>query len=124
MRLAENSRFWNFLTSDFKKFSLHPLPYGEEEWEGEILSFVFIFNLNARLFQVLTTSYTDMRFVKKFTPPDFQAKDFTSVISLTFNSFCDKNTKVSVFSRYLHYWQNFTLPAAVTAVTNLTSDHI
>ena len=35
----------------------------------------------------------DMRFVKKFTPPDFQAKNFTPLISPNFNSFGDKNTK-------------------------------
>ena len=29
----------------------------------------------------------DMRFGKKFTPPDFQGKDFTPLISLNFNSF-------------------------------------
>ena len=36
---------------------------------------------------------TDMEFVKNFTPPDFQAKNFTSSISPNFNSFSDKNTK-------------------------------
>ena len=35
----------------------------------------------------------DMRFVKNFTPPDFQAKNVTPSISLNFNSFSDKNTK-------------------------------
>ena len=39
----------------------------------------------------------DMRFIKKTTPPDFQAKDFTPLISLNFDSFSDKNTKMSVF---------------------------
>ena len=39
----------------------------------------------------------DMRFIKKITPPDFQAKDFTPLISLNFDSFSDKNTKMSVF---------------------------
>ena len=34
----------------------------------------------------------DMRFVKNFTPPDFQAKQFTPFFSLNFNSFGDKNT--------------------------------
>ena len=39
-----------------------------------------------------------MRFVKKFTPPDFQAKDFTPLISLNFNSFSEKKHKeMSVF---------------------------
>ena len=48
---------------------------------------------------------SDMRFVKKFTPPDFQAKDFTPLISLNFNSFSDKNTKNECFWRNLHHWQ-------------------
>ena len=37
----------------------------------------------------------DMEFVKNFTPPDFQVKNFTPSISLNFNSFGDKNTKMS-----------------------------
>ena len=37
-----------------------------------------------------------MRFVKNFTPPDFQAKDFTPLISLNFNSFSDKKHKEQV----------------------------
>ena len=36
---------------------------------------------------------SDMRFVHNFTPPDFQAKNFTLSISSNFNSFSDKNTK-------------------------------
>ena len=36
---------------------------------------------------------TDMEFVKKFTPPYFQAKNFTPSISPNFNSFSKKNTK-------------------------------
>ena len=35
----------------------------------------------------------DMKFVKNFTPSDFQAKNFTPSISPNFNSFSDKNTK-------------------------------
>ena len=38
-----------------------------------------------------------MRFVKNFTPPDFQAEDFTPLISLNFNSFSDKTQNKSVF---------------------------
>ena len=34
-----------------------------------------------------------MEFVKNFTLPDFQAKHFTPLFSLKFNSFGDKNTK-------------------------------
>ena len=39
------------------------------------------------------SSHTDMKFVKKFTSSDFQAKNFTPSISPNFNSFSDKNTK-------------------------------
>ena len=35
----------------------------------------------------------DMDFVQKFTPSDFQAKNFTPSISPNFNSFSKKNTK-------------------------------
>ena len=35
----------------------------------------------------------DMRFVKTFTPPDFQAKKITPLISRNSNSFGDNNTK-------------------------------
>ena len=35
-------------------------------------------------------SRADMEFVKKFTPPDFEAKNFTPSISPNFNSFSDK----------------------------------
>ena len=37
-----------------------------------------------------------MIFVKKITPPDFQAKNFTPLISPNFNSFGDNNTKTWV----------------------------
>ena len=37
--------------------------------------------------------YPDMIFVKKFTPPDFQAKQSTPLIPPYFNSFGDKNTE-------------------------------
>ena len=36
---------------------------------------------------------SDMEFVKKFTPPDFWAKNFTPSISPNLNSFSGKNTK-------------------------------
>ena len=51
------------------------------------------------------TATIDMRFVKNFTPPGFQAKDFTPLISLNFNSFSDKNTKNECFWRNLYHWQ-------------------
>ena len=41
-------------------------------------------------------SAPDMRFVKKFKLPDFQAKNFTPLISPNFNSFGDTNTKIWV----------------------------
>ena len=37
--------------------------------------------------------YTDMEFVKKFTPPEFQAKTFTPSISPNFNSVSGKTHK-------------------------------
>ena len=48
-----------------------------------------------------------MRFVNNFTPPDFQAKDFTPLISLNFNSFSDKNTKRSVLGEIYNTGKNF-----------------
>ena len=64
----------------------------------------------------------DMEFVKKFTPPDFQAKTFTPSISPNFNSLSDKNTKkMSENGEIYTAGKNFTLPPAVTAVTNSTS---
>ena len=50
-----------------------------------------------------------MRFVKNFTPPDFQnqAQNLTPVISLNFNSYSDKNTKMSVFGEIYTTGQKF-----------------
>ena len=48
-----------------------------------------------------------MEFVKNFTPPDFQAKNFTPSISPNFNSFSDKSTKNEWKWRNLHRWQKF-----------------
>ena len=63
-----------------------------------------------------------MRFVKKFTPPDFQAKNFTPLFSPNFNSFGDKkHRKMSENGEIYTAGKNFTLPLAVKAVTNLTS---
>ena len=63
-----------------------------------------------------------MEFVKKFTPPDFQAKNFTPSISHNFNSFSKKKTqKMSENGEIYTAGKNFTLPPAVTAVTNSTS---
>ena len=46
---------------------------------------------------------SDMRFVQNFTPPEFQAKTFTPLISPNFNSFAIKTQKW----RNLHHWQKF-----------------
>ena len=61
-----------------------------------------------------------MIFVKKFTPPDFQAKNFTPSISPNFNSFSDKNTKkmsengeIYTAGKNFHYrrqWRHWQIP--------------
>ena len=48
------------------------------------------------------TLWSDMRFVKNFTPPDFQAKDFTSPIS---TASVIKTQKNECFWRNLHHRQ-------------------
>ena len=63
-----------------------------------------------------------MEFVKKFTPLDFQAKNFTPSILPIFNSFSGKKTqKVSENGDIYTAGKNITLPPAVTAWTNSTS---
>ena len=58
----------------------------------------------------------DMEFVQKFTPPDFHS------ISPNFNSFSKKkHKKMSENGEIYSVGKKFTLPPAVTAVTNLTS---
>ena len=62
----------------------------------------------------------DMEFVKSFTPPDLQAKNFTPSISPNFNSFSDKNTKKWVkmekftpLAKILHchrQWRHWQIP--------------
>ena len=60
-----------------------------------------------------------MEFVKKFTPPDFQAKNFTPSISPNFNSFSDKNTKKNEWKwRNLHSWQTFYTAAGSDGIDN------
>ena len=59
-----------------------------------------------------------MEFVQNFTPPDFQAKNFTPSISPNFNSFSEKMSENGEIYTAV---KNFTLPPAVTAVTNSTS---
>ena len=64
----------------------------------------------------------DMEFVKKFTPPDFRAKNFTPSISPNFNSFSKKkHKKMSENGEIYTAGKNFTLPPALTALTNSTS---
>ena len=66
-----------------------------------------------------------MEFVKKFTPPDFQAENFTPSISLIFNSFSGKNTqKMSENGEIYTAGKCFTLPPALTGWTNSTSDDL
>ena len=49
-----------------------------------------------------------MRFVKEYTPPEFQAKNLTPFMSPEFNSFDEKkNTKNECKWRNLHRWQKF-----------------
>ena len=63
-----------------------------------------------------------MSFVQNFTPPDFQAKTFTPSISSNFNSFSEKKTqKMSENEEIYTAGKNFTLPPAVTGVTNIIS---
>ena len=63
-----------------------------------------------------------MEFVKNFTTPDFQAKNFTPSISPNFNSFSDKNTKnISENGEIYTAGKNLTLLPAVMAWTNSTS---
>ena len=63
-----------------------------------------------------------MEFVKKCTPPDFRAKNFTPSISPNFNSFRKKkHKKMSENGENYTAGKNFTLPPAMTALTNLTS---
>ena len=64
-----------------------------------------------------------MEFVQNFTPPDFQAKNFTPSISPNFNSFSKKKTqKMSENGEIYTAGKNFTLPPALMAWTNSTSE--
>ena len=65
----------------------------------------------------------NMEFVQNFTPPDFQATNFTPSISPNFNSFSGKKTqKMSENGEIYTASKNFTLPPGVTGVTNSTSE--
>ena len=71
---------------------------------------------------IIFCSWPDMEFVQKFTPPDFQAKNFTPSISPNFNSFSKKkHKKMSENGETYTAGKNFTLPPALTAWTNSTS---
>ena len=61
-----------------------------------------------------------MEFVQNFTPPDFQAKNFTPSISPNFNSFRKKTQTISESGEIYTAGKNFTLLQAVTEGTNLT----
>ena len=62
---------------------------------------------------------TDMEFVQKFTPPDFQVKNFTPPILPNFNSFSKKKTqKMSENGESYTAGKNFTLPPVLTEWTN------
>ena len=64
----------------------------------------------------------DMEFVQKFTLLDFQVKNFTPSILPNFNSFSKKKAqKMSENGKIYTAGKNFTLPPAVTALTNSTS---
>ena len=63
-----------------------------------------------------------MEFVQNFTPLDFLAKNFTPSISPNFNSFSkEKTQKMSENGEIYTAGKNFTLPPAVTALTNSNS---
>ena len=68
-------------------------------------------------------NHENMEFVKKFTPPDFQAKNFTPSISPTFNSFSKekhrkwvKMEKFTPLAKILHcrrHWRDGQIPPLV-----------
>ena len=63
-----------------------------------------------------------MEFVQNFTPPDFQAKNFTPSISPNFNSFSKKkHKKMSKNGEIYTADKSLTPLLPVTAWTNLTS---
>ena len=71
----------------------------------------------------LRRGVADMEFVQNFTPPYFQAKNFTLSISPNFNSFSKKkHKKMSENGEIYTAGKNFTLPPALTALTNSTSE--
>ena len=73
---------------------------------------------------LMSHQIADMRFVKNFTLPDFQAKNFTPLFSLKFNSFGDKNTekwakmtKFTLLAKILHccrQWRQWQIPPLIS----------
>ena len=64
-----------------------------------------------------------MEFVQKFTPLDFQVKNFTPSILPNFNSYRKKKTQKMSGNGEIHTaGKNFTLPLALTGWTNSTSE--
>ena len=57
---------------------------------------------------IVNWSQPDMEFVKNFTQPDFQAKNFTSLISPNFNSFGKITQKMSENGEIYTTSKNFT----------------
>ena len=75
----------------------------------------FGFQLLAVYFQIFSVGFADMEFVKKFTPPDFQAKILHRQFYLISTQKMSENGEIYTAGN------NFTLPPAVTALTNSTS---
>ena len=84
---------------------------------------LLILQRSKKIETIIAMIVSDMRFVKNFTPPDFQAKDFTPLISLNFNSFSDKNTKNECFWRNLHHWQKNLHCRRQWQISPLTKEH-
>ena len=70
---------------------------------------------------IVWREYPDMEFVQKFTPPDLRLKILHRQFHLISTVLVGKITKNEWKWRNLHRWQNFTLPPALTALTNSTS---
>ena len=80
----------------------------------------FIYRTQILRYQYIAVA--DMEFVQKFTPLDFQVKNFTPSNLPNFNSFSKKKTqKMSENGEIYTAGKNFTLLPAVTAGTNLNS---
>ena len=63
-----------------------------------------------------------MGFVKNFTPPNFQAKILHRQFHLISTVLVRKYTKMNENAEIYTAGKNFTLPPAVTALTNFTSE--